>query len=121
MIKTFYSIIFIVSCLLLSCTTPVNQGKIVFLTDFRQFVKDTELHYTNYNAADWELSYKTFKNLQDRYPAIEKDLTAAESEEVDNLKGQFAAVVTKDKTHQVKVELRHLFNQATSMVRHLSK
>jgi len=110
--------------------TTIEKGKCIvghFEIGIHEFEKSWTglfiwMNENGYKKADWSKAEADFKRYsQGEYNRFKDQFTEEERERIDNLTGQYYAMLAKYKTNQLKGELKSIMNKAKGMFEELKK
>ena len=113
-----------VAVLLLIVTACTNSllTKPDYISNYETWIKNLKDNYKEYKRPDWSKAEADFKKYSEgEYNRFKDQLTEEEREKVDNLTGQYYAVLAKYKANQVKGELKSIITKVQSMFEELKK
>ena len=116
-------LLIMVAVLLLAaaCTNSLST-KQDYISNYEAWVKNLKANYKAYKKPDWSIAEADFKRYSEAdYNRFKDQFTDEERELVDNLTGQYYAVLAKYKANQMKGELKSIMNKAQAMFEELKK
>lgn len=103
-----------------ACTQPFTKQ--VYIQNYQTWIASLKQEYKGYKKADWARTEATFRRYSEtEYTRFKDDFTQEERQTIDNLTGQYYAVLAKYKAGQVKDELNSFINKAKGMFEELKK
>jgi multidrug resistance efflux pump len=113
-----------VSVLLLMTTACTNSllTKRDYISNYEAWIKNLKANYKEYKKPDWSTAEADFKRYSEGdYNRLKDQFSEEEREKVDNLTGQYYALLAKSKANQVKGEIKSIINKAQAMLEELKK
>ena len=121
--KTVMKNLIIVAGLLLfvtACTQSLTKEG--YIQKYQSWITSLEHEHIKYKDGDWILADADFKMYSEtEYNRFKDDFSPEERKHVDQLNGQYYAILAKYKTHQVTVELKIIIDNAQGMLNELIK
>lgn len=112
-----------VSVLLLfatACTNSLNKQD--YITSYETWINKLKIEYKGYKKDDWSKAETDFKRYSEgEYNRFKDQFTEEERERIDNLTGQYYAMLAKYKADQLEGELKSIMNKAKGMFEELKK
>ena len=103
-----------------ACTDPLTKPD--YISSYEAWINKLKVEYKEYKKADWSKAEADFKRYSHgEYNRFKDQFTEEERERIDNLTGQYYAMLAKYKTNQVKGELKSIMNKAKGMFEELKK
>lgn len=119
-IKHLPFLVFMMMLLVTACNKSFTKKG--YLNNYDRWINTLKNDYENFNEADWDHATKEFLNYSEtEYDRFKEDLTPEEHRKIDQIAGQFFALVAKSKVKQVKSKLNSIFNKAKGMFEELQK
>lgn len=101
-----------------ACTDSLTKSD--YISNYETWVNKMKIEYKEYKKADWSKAEADFKRYSEgEYNKFKDQFTEEEREKIDNLTGQYSAILLKHKTSQVKSELKSIMNKAKGMLEEL--
>ena len=120
-LKKQFLIMVAVLLLAAACTNSLST-KQDYISNYEAWVKNLKANYKAYKKPDWSTAEADFKRYSEAdYNRFKDQFTDEEREQVDNLTGQYYAVLAKYKANQMKGELKSIMNKAQAMFEELKK
>jgi hypothetical protein len=115
---------FIMVAVLLLFTTACAQSltKEGYIQKYQSWITFLEENYLNYQDADWiraEADFKLYSETE--YNRFKDDFSPEERVQVDQLTGQYYAILAKHKARQLNEQLKTMINNVHGILNELNK
>ena len=118
--KQFIIMVAVLLLVAAACTSSLTKQ--VYISNYETWINKLKTEYKEYKKDDWSNAEADFKKFSEsEYNRFKDQLTEEERERLDNLTGQYYAVLAKYKANQVKGELKSIMNKAQAMFEELKK
>ena len=121
--KTVIKYLIMVAGLLLfvtACTQSLTKEG--YMQKYQSWISSLEQEYSSYKNSDWIQAEADFKMYSEtEYNRFKDDFSPEERKQVDQLTGQYYAILAKDKVNHAPEELKSLVNKAQGMFGELKK
>lgn len=103
-----------------ACTKPIS--KIIYMHNYEAWIIKLKSEYKSYNDSDWSRIDEEFREYSETdYNKYKNDFTEEERQKVDNITGQYFAIVVKYNAGKVKNEVKSILDKADGMINELQK
>lgn len=115
---------FIMAAVLLLFATACAQSltKEGYIQKYQSWITSLEENHLNYQDADWiraEADFKLYSETE--YNRFKDEFSPEERIQVDQLTGQYYAILAKHKAHQFNEQLKTMINNVHGMLNELNK
>lgn len=116
------NLIMVAALLLLATGCTQSLTKEGYMRKYQSWITSLEHDYKNYKDDDWRHAEADFRMYSEtEYNRFKDDFSPQERKQVDQLTGQYYAVLAKYKTHEVTEELKSMIDNAQGMLNELKK
>jgi len=115
---------FIMAAVLLLFATACAQSltKEGYIQKYQSWITSLEENHLNYQDADWIRAEADFKLYgETEYNRFKDEFSPEERIQVDQLTGQYYAILAKHKAHQLNEQLKTMINNVHGMLNELNK
>jgi hypothetical protein len=114
------AIVLMIMLLAPACTESIS--KVVYIHNYESWIIKLKSEYKKYNDSDWSRIDEEFKQFSEtEYNKYKDDFTEQERQKVDNITGQYFAIVVKYNAGKVKNEVKSILDKADGMINELQK
>jgi hypothetical protein len=111
--------LFFLTIVMIGCS---SYSKDDYLSDFTNFVSDTETEYKNYSADDWEERDIEFQRFTDEYYEQHREkLTHEDKKQVGKLKAKYQTIKIKYNADKIIDEAKDGLNQLEGIIESITE